>query len=486
MPAFSVGASYLFIYSGILRPQHRKDIKDALTLFLCRGLRIPLSLLLSHTITYKKRDFMNRSTCMLMYRLGFWLVFTVFVNMPHVYSQELRSEIQVDFRVNSTFIDPNYSDNAQRLTQITDFLHRLLSDSTVNVLSISFCGTASPEGSYQLNRRLARGRLEALEKVVRSKVEVPDSLVKRDDSYIPWEQFASMVEESDLSHREEILMILGSKSEIVSYRSGQHIDSRILRLQTLDGGRAWRELNVRFFSKLRNACVVFVTFRKKVEPIVVEEPVVVPEEQLAEVSDTIVVPVVPAVVETDTIVAAPIVEEWQRRLRIKTNAVGLGLLMANAAAEIDLQKHWSFHLPVYYSAWDYFKSTVKFRTFAVQPELRYWLDEDNENWFFGAHFTMAYYNFAFDGEYRTQDRDGKSPALGGGLAVGYRLPVSKNKRWQVECSLGAGVYPLHYDKFRNRPDGLLVYTEKKTYWGIDQVNVSLSYAFDLKKKGGRR
>ena len=29
MPAYNVGASYLFVASGILRPQHRKDLKDA-------------------------------------------------------------------------------------------------------------------------------------------------------------------------------------------------------------------------------------------------------------------------------------------------------------------------------------------------------------------------------------------------------------------------------------------------------------------------
>ncbi len=184
--------------------------------------------------------------------------------------------------------------------------------------------------------------------------------------------------------------------------------------------------------------------------------------------------------------AVPAGEEWQRKLYVKTNAAGLGLLMANAAAEIDLQKHWSFHLPVYYSAWDYFKSTIKFRTFAVQPEARYWLDEDNGGWFFGAHFTMAYYNFASGGEFRTQDHNRKTPALGGGLSVGYRMPLSKDRRWQMECSAGAGICALHYDKFRNRSNGLLVCTEKRTYFGIDQVNVSFSYAFDLKKKGERR
>lgn len=64
-------------------------------------------------------------------------------------------------------------------------------------------------------------------------------------------------------------------------------------------------------------------------------------------------------------------KDWNRKLTIKTNIAGLALLIGNAAVEVDLSRHLSFNLPVYYSALDYFKPTVKFRTLAVQPELRW-------------------------------------------------------------------------------------------------------------------
>lgn len=186
---------------------------------------------------------------------------------------------------------------------------------------------------------------------------------------------------------------------------------------------------------------------------------------------------------------APEVEEWGRKLYLKTNALGLGLAIANISVDVDLAKHWSFTLPVYYSAWDYFKTTIKFRTFAVQPELRYWWSEANEGFFAGVHFGLAYYNFAVDGEYRYQDHYRRTPAVGGGISAGYRLSIDKNNRWQVEFTLGAGAYPLHYDKFYNTPrtkDGVLIESIKKTYWGIDQAAVSFSYSFDMKKKGDKR
>ena len=174
------------------------------------------------------------------------------------------------------------------------------------------------------------------------------------------------------------------------------------------------------------------------------------------------------------------------QLHVKTNAIGLAAGIANMAVEVDICKHLSFTLPVYYSAWDYFKPTLKFRTFTVQPEFRYWFNQHNEGWFLGAHFGYAFYNFALDGEYRYQDHNRETPSMGGGFSLGYRTHLSKNKRWKMEFSVGGGVYDSHYDKFRNEENGLLVSTEKKTWYGVDQASISLVYSFNLKKKGGDR
>ncbi len=180
-------------------------------------------------------------------------------------------------------------------------------------------------------------------------------------------------------------------------------------------------------------------------------------------------------------------DAWTRRILVKSNAIGWALLVSNAAIEIDLTRHWSFTLPIYYSACNYFTSKLKFRTFTIQPEARYWLTPDNEGWFGGVHFGMGYYNIALGGDYRTQDHDRNSPAVGGGVAVGYRMPLGKSRHWKLEFSLGGGVYATHYDKFRNEPNGKLVKTDRKAWVGIDQAAVSFAYTFDLKKKkGGNR
>ena len=410
------------------------------------------------------------------------LIFLLFCAVV-TYAQDRRTEILVDFRVNSTVIDSTYSDNAVRMQEIIDFLHNIRRDSTINIVEVSFCGAASPEGSDQLNRRLARGRLTALENLVRKEVDIPDSLITRNDSYIPWNYLKKQIEDSDIIRTDEVIAILNESSLLVDYHyPNLHIDSRVVKLQKLDNGKVWQQMNKLFFGQMRNASVVFITYKKELPAV--QEPIIVQDTVVAEPS-TEIAPDTTAIVET----IIPKIEEWNRKLYLKTNALFWGMGMTNVSAEIDLAKHWSFALPVTYSAWNYFTSTVKFRTLAVQPEFRYWFNENNQKFFIGAHFGYAQYNVAVDGNYRYQDHDGKSPALGGGVSVGYRMPISKSDKWHIEFSLGAGVYSLHYDKFYNTPntkDGLMIESVKKTYWGIDQAAVSFSYSFDLKKKGGKR
>ena len=296
-----------------------------------------------------------------------------------------RTEICLDFRANSTAIDPSYSDNATRMQGLIEFLRDIRQDSTVNIIGVSFYGAASPEGSDQLNRKLA----------------------------------------------------------------------------------------------------VFTTYKSDSPIAIIPDTVAEP----AEVSEPIINIVEP---DTATVIETVVTDQqgWPRKLYLKTNTLGLAMGIGNAATELDLANHWSFSLPICYSAWNYFTTTIKFRTFAIQPELRYWLSEENDGFFVGAHFGLAYYNLAINGDYRYQDHNCESPAIGGGLSVGYRLPISKNNRWKAEFSLGAGVYPLYYDKFHNTPnikDGLMIESGvKKIYWGIDQATVSFSYMLDLKKKGGKR
>ena len=396
-------------------------------------------------------------------------------------AQELRTEICIDFRLNSHTIDSTYMDNAARLDEIMNVFRQLRHDSTLTVTQVTFSGVSSPEGHSQINRRLAGQRMEALEDYVRSHISLPDSLViHHDDHYIPWHYLIAEVEASDISNKAEILSILRSPQKYVLYNNSKNtIDSRVPALQQLDGGRTWQTLNRRYFAQMRNACAVVLTVKEEPAPAPQPEPTPVEEP-----ADTIRVPETPAPVAEPK--PEPDSEAWMRRLYLKSNTVGVAMLIANIAVEVDLAEHWSVTIPYYYSALNYFTSDVKFRTSCLQPEVRYWFDKDNQGWYTGAHLGLAWYNYAKGGDWRYQDHNRHTPLYGGGISGGYRMPISKNQKWWMEFALGAGVYKLHYDVFHNEHNGQRVDTRKRTFYGIDQVAVSFAYRFDLRKKGGKQ
>ncbi len=399
-------------------------------------------------------------------------------------SQVRNTELYINFRANETCIDAKYKNNSETIASLAHLLKQIQQDSTISIEHIFFSGTASPEGSYEINRQMSQGRLASLERFIRNQIDIPDSIINRSTDSICWEHLALMVKDSDIPHKDEILEIINASQEIVKYYN-RTIDKRVLRLMALGNGRVWREMKRSFFTKMRNAGVVVIVTKKTPLPIV----------KTALKSNT------HAVKLTDTKSSAPNIaslyryyvtdskEEHINNLHVKTNLLGLGLGIANAAVETDLCKHLSFNLHGYYSAWNYFTSSIKFRAFALQPEVRYWFSNKNicnDGLFTGVHFGIAWYNIAVKGEYRYQDHNGNSPALGGGLTLGYRLPISKNSRWKAEFSLGAGIYNLQYDKFRNYGNRLLVSTHEHTYIGLDQATVSFTYTFELNRKGGSR
>lgn len=188
---------------------------------------------------------------------------------------------------------------------------------------------------------------------------------------------------------------------------------------------------------------------------------------------------------SDAVSGAASPEKGSRRGRValKSNTLGLGLLMANLGVEISLSRHLSLHIPVYYSGIG-FSETVKFRTLAAQPELRWHFSRRPDGFFVGAHATAGYFNFAFGGDFRYQDHLGETPLTGGGLSLGYRLRFAEDSRWGLEFVVGAGACRLEYDRFVNGKNGLYIDTVEKTYVGPDNAAISVFYEFGLGR--GRR
>ena len=213
-----------------------------------------------------------------------------------------------------------------------------------------------------------------------------------------------------------------------------------------------------------------------------------PEKYAAEVKPTIISEVKPEKKPQPEKVKKekkPINYEEDRLISIKTNTLGLGLGVANMGFEFDVSDNMSLNLPFYYSGWELYSETFKFKGLIFRPELRFYIPKTG-GLYLGVHTEAAWYNMALGGNYRYQNCGWSKPTVGAGLDLGYRIPLGKKTGWGIELGLGGGVHYSVHDRFYNEPNGpYAAQNVNKFYYGIDNVSVSLVYSFNI-KRGDRR
>lgn len=164
-----------------------------------------------------------------------------------------------------------------------------------------------------------------------------------------------------------------------------------------------------------------------------------------------------------------------RYLAVKTNLAAWAGTIMNMAADVQITKHVSVELPVLWCPW-HIGSQHAVKTFAIQPEGRYWLSKPGRGHFFGIHAHMGWFNVRWNRD-RYQDTD--RPFVGAGISYGYLLPF--NEHWAGEFTLGAGYANMKYDTYYNIDNGACIDTHTRNYWGITRVGLSIVYRFNLKK-----
>lgn len=411
---------------------------------------------------------MKKSNRLLYFLL---LCLVVIVSTNDIKAQ--KEHFRLHYVINVEQLDTAFSDNNARGITFKEWLEEVAFDTTIVLRRVDFKGTASPDGGYEFNVWLCTNRLRTFKEYVRTYIDLPDSIIFANVSDIPWDGFREKVADTTnyVPHREEVLRIIDKGPNLVPWFNHRHIDYRLLILKKMYRGQVWEVLKEPILSDLRYGEATFYYHR-------LAYPITPPSNSLIinEIEDSI---------KTSTRRRLDSERVWVPRWYIKSNLIGWAFLSTNIAVEVDVCNHLTVTLPIYYCGWDWFKSTIKFRNFSIQPELRYWFRRfDNDGFFVGAHFGLTYYNFAFDGEYRYQDFRGRTPAIGGGLSFGYRIPISTDNHWRMEFTVGAGVYPTNYSIFENTPDvkdGRWQRQEKDLYIGLDQVAITFMYSLDMPK-----
>ncbi len=173
-----------------------------------------------------------------------------------------------------------------------------------------------------------------------------------------------------------------------------------------------------------------------------------------------------------------------QNLAVKTNLLSDALLNINAGVEIGLAPKWSAELNGQFNGWT-LSNGKRWKNWAIQPELRYWLCDRFAGHFFGAHVHGGQFNLGgFNGIYnflgtdatKLEDSRYQGWFVGAGIAYGYAWILSRN--WNLEAEIGFGYSYTRYDRFNCMGCGKQVEDDQTHHYvGPTKAAVNLIYVF---------
>jgi hypothetical protein len=366
-------------------------------------------------------------------------ILLMLLSCSSAFAQSLTTEKSIEFRVGQSDIDPSYRSNSARISEIISFFNNVKADTTVSILNVRFRGSASPEGSYQINRRLADQRRTAIEKLVRHNIELPESAITRDTGYIAWDDLRHWVDNSPTPYKDEVLQILDQEPEYVPYGISLSVDSRIKKLKELRGGQCWNFIYLNYFDEMRNAGTVFVTLQQKPQPQ--PEPAVIDfPEPTHEICQEPVIEDQPL----DTIPEPEPKRPWY--LGVKTNLLYDIAAVPNLGIDIYLGKRWTIDANWMYAWWKCDHRNRYWRIYGGDVAIRKWFgSKAAQKPLTGHHLGIYGQMLTYDFEWGGRGYLGDRWTYGGGIEYGYSAPIAK--RLNLDFTIGLGYLRGEYKEY---------------------------------------
>jgi len=163
---------------------------------------------------------------------------------PPVEQVKQRSETytaRINFEVGKSVILKNFKNNAQVLNEVERIVNEIRSDANLTVNEIKVVGYASPEGNEQSNMKLSENRAKAFVSYLTSNYNIPASSVKTDWKGEDWDGLRKVVNESQLSDRNQILAAIDEPN----------VAQRKNKMKQLNGATTYQMLLRDYYPPLR-------------------------------------------------------------------------------------------------------------------------------------------------------------------------------------------------------------------------------------------
>lgn len=354
--------------------------------------------------------------------------------------------LRIDFRINSSEIEPRYSENAASLRTLNSLIYN--PNITFNSMIVS--GTTSPDGILSKNKELAARRANSLRTYLID-AGVDPSLITIGECTVAWDGLRTLIAGTSQPWRYRALDILAQGSD----NDEEDAATRMRQLKELYRGEAWELIRDELLPQLRAAFGVNAIFTDaaKVEPMAEEAEEPQTELPVAEEPVATVVNNEPA----KHFIGIP--------LYIRTNLLRWATLTPDLGLEWRPTRQFAVLVNGSWTTWQAKSKERRYALWEVAPEVRMYLGEKAR-----AYVGLMYKAGSFNYKFSEMGRQGD--IQGGGITGGYVLPLISGL--SLDFSLGLGYIHADYERY-NVIDNVRVRQGKgtKNWYGPVSAGISL-------------
>jgi outer membrane protein OmpA-like peptidoglycan-associated protein len=173
-----------------------------------------------------------------------------------VTDEDRENGLEIYFPLALYDIDPGYLDNAANLADLIGAIRAITASSDSRVAKIVVAGFASPEGTIEINDRLAINRAVALKEYIIDNTVIVDDQVALYNGAVDWQGLRIRIERGTLPQRRALLDLIDNTPE----RGTGSQPGRLDALKRLNGGSTYRYLQAEHFPYLRTGAFIKVFY----------------------------------------------------------------------------------------------------------------------------------------------------------------------------------------------------------------------------------
>lgn len=396
------------------------------------------------------------------------------------------ASITIHFRVAKTNVDMNFSDNARSYSEIIDRLKAAKTDKNIKIVRVVVVSAASPEGPYELNKRLSRQRADNVVNLIKGAYpSIPDNLFDIISKGEDWNLAIEFIANSNLKGKELAVEAMRDTTLRVS-RNGKIYDGRQAALIELFGEDVWHYIVKEYFPDIRKTDVTIICETGEAgqnelfEKIAILGPVA-GNYRIAAPQTSIR----PSHIEVNEEEAQEMpIEKDHYTIALKTNLLYDAVTALNAGIEIPFGKNFSVEwMDVFpWWAWGQYNNKYAIQLWTMGPEVRWWFKRTDRRKYLTGHFLGLN---VLSGRYDFQNDKGlcyQGHFWTSGITYGFALPVCK---WlNMEFSASVGYVSSDYQHYEPGQDYAHLYRDKYnagqiSYFGPTSARVSLVLPLDF-------